>query len=148
MMHNILEITKGVFSMKKIALLLIPLLLVFTISSCRSSNDQENEGGIDNDIQYTEEFPYLPAYGENMELIEFREGEGEDVDIATYSVQNITADEFLTDYEELLIENNWENTFDNKPVSINMKKEEHIAIIIVPPIEEEEEDLTVLIYSK
>lgn len=53
----------------------------------------------------------------------------------------------LSTYENLLLEQGWENTFDNKPVSINMEKEDHIAIIVTPPIEEGE-DLIVMIYSR
>ena len=134
--------------MKRISLFLIFLLLIFTLLSCNSSNiNDNNDDSISNKDNYTKEFPYLPNYKEAMELVDFKEGEGEEVDIATYSVQGATPEEFLSTYEQLLIENEWENTFDNKPVSINMAKEDHIAIIITPPIEEGE-DLIVMIYSK
>ncbi|ABR50246.1 hypothetical protein Amet_4165 [Alkaliphilus metalliredigens QYMF] len=132
--------------MKRMFVFILSLLMLATMASCASSNNGESE----DDNRYTKEFPYLPDYEESMKLIEFKEGEGEDLDIGTYSIPNTTPEGFLSRYEEILVENGWENTLDNKPISINMKKEEHIAIILVPPIDEEDKadtDIIVLIYA-
>lgn len=129
--------------MKKVFLLFIVVVSIFIMFACTSSKNND----IDNSIKYTKEFPYLPSYEDEMELIEFKEGEKGEVDIATYLVKNTSPNEFLARYEELLIANGWKNSFDNKPVSINMEKDDHIAIIITPPIKDET-SLKVMIYSK
>ncbi len=113
-------------------------LCIFLLVTC--GPDQKSQ-------PYSKEFPYLPSYHGQMELIEFEDKGTGEMSIATYSVPSITGHEFLMEYETLLLKEGWVNTFDNKPVSINMEKEDHLAIIITPPAKEGE-NLIVIIYSQ
>lgn len=81
--------------MKKIYLLLLLSFLIVTTLSCKSSRDNNQDHGMDNKMQYTDEFSYLPAYEKDMELIEFKEGEEGEVDIATYLVKDTSPNGFV-----------------------------------------------------
>ncbi|MBB6215970.1 hypothetical protein HNQ80_002061 [Anaerosolibacter carboniphilus] len=123
--------------MKKYSMILLVLILTASLISCRSSDT--------NNRQYIKEFPYLPAYG-NMKFVKFEKATADGIDRATYTVSNTNPEEFLSGYEQHLTENGWKNTLDNKPISINMEKENHKAIILVTP-EEKAKNLTVIIFS-
>jgi hypothetical protein len=123
--------------MKKYSIILLVLILTSTLLSCRTSDN--NKG------QYTKEFPYLPSYG-NIKLVKVEKATPGGMDKATYTVSNTTPKEFLSGYEQHLTASGWKKTLDNKPVSINMEKEDHKAIILVIP-EEKAKNLTVIIFS-
>jgi hypothetical protein len=127
--------------MRKYLIIFVILILTLSLISC-GTTDSNN----DDNLQYTKEFPYLPNY-KNMEFVTLEKATDDGMDRATYKVTNTTPEEFLSGYEEHLTKEGWKNTLDNKPVSINMEKENHKAIITVPS-SEGNGDITVFIFSE
>lgn len=124
--------------MKKTFAFILALLLISILLSCQATDN--------NNADEIEEFSYLPIY-EGMELISVEKAPtDEGMDKGTYKISNTTPEEFLTNYENYLAENGWKKTDDNKPVSINMEKEDHKAIVIIPSVEDGDE-LTVIVFT-
>lgn len=126
--HNIKNIYYfEVLIMKKIFVLFI-VFNIFLISSCSGTT-------------YLKEFPYLPAY-KNMTLETTEEGAEENAEEETteatgeltkktYIVKNVSAENVLNEYEEILHEDGWTTTLDGKPNMIEISKDEHQAMILV-----------------
>ena len=105
--------------------LIILLLLIFILSACGTATDKEAK------ITYTEEFPHVPKHP-SMVFEEFTEAESEEqLSQATYRIEDEEYESFLTEYEEILIEDGWEIIQDEKPMSLSMKKDEQISVFIV-----------------
>ena len=105
--------------------LIILLLLMFILSACGTARDKEAK------ITYTEEFPHVPKHP-SMVFEEFTEAESEEqLSQATYRIEDEEYESFLTEYEEILIDDGWEIIQDEKPMSLSMKKGEEISVFIV-----------------
>jgi hypothetical protein len=92
-------------------------------------------------------FSYLPTY-ESMTFENFENAtEEEGLDHATFRVKDSDYENFLTDYENFLHENGWQTTDDKKPISINLKKEDHVVILVVTS-KNTDEEINGIIYSK
>ncbi|MFZ5968869.1 MAG: hypothetical protein ACOYVK_17070 [Bacillota bacterium] len=104
--------------MKKIVLLLIFIMSINT-TACQLLGKKE--------------FSQLPKY-ENMEQVDFQEAETpEGLDKAIYTLDNTTAEDFLNEYEKKMHAEGWTTTNDNKPVSIDLKKDNQITVVVVKP---------------
>lgn len=114
--------------MKRIFVLLL-LFNIFLISACAPQ------------VTYTDEFPYLPAYG-NM-VLEADEEDGEEGEEneqkeqkegefskRTYVVENAEIENLLTEYEQILHEDGWTTAYDGKPNMIEVQKDDHHVTII------------------
>lgn len=120
--------------MKKWLATVLFLVLMISTAACGPSKSDK-------------EFPYLPTY-ENMTFENFIEStEKGGLNRANFTVKNTKYKDFLADYEKILQQDGWEMVDDRKPFSINVKKEDHVAIIILTS-KEGEEDIQGMIYSK
>lgn len=104
--------------MKKLCIIILSFVLLIGFVSCRSTK------------AYTEEFPYLPAYYNNIKsdtspsydkITGFSK--------ATYTIVNTTNTEVFLNYENILKNDDWTITQDQNPDSIVANKGTHQATI-------------------
>ncbi len=81
-------------------------------------------------ISYTKEFPYLPAYP-GMELKEEPKMSDSGLYNVSYRIKDSEASKIATDYEKLLHKDGWTTAEDKKPAAFTVKKDEHLAAFIV-----------------
>ncbi|QZY56334.1 hypothetical protein [Crassaminicella profunda] len=119
--------------MKKIIATMLFVIVMIAFTGCNVSGEKP--------------FAYLPAY-EPMTFENFEKAtEEEGLDHATFTVKNSSYENFLADYENFLHENGWKTTDDKKPLSLNLKKNDHIVILVLTS-KNTDKDVKGLIYSK
>ena len=116
--------------MKKYLLLILVVLLLFFSVACRNNTPAPQQPDIEEDIQYTDEFPYLPKH-DKMNLIEFKEAPEGELNEGRYSIQDSEFSIFLMEYQDILVRNGWEVVEDNKPSVLSVKKENYQAVLIL-----------------
>lgn len=121
-----------VIYLKRMVILILSVVLGLSLISCGEK------------VKYTEEFAYLPAYP-GMTFAEKKPTEDQSFTNATYKVTNVKGDEVLKNYEDILKNDGWKVTQDNKPSTITVEKDKHMAVIV--PIQEQN-DVTIFISTK
>ncbi len=124
--------------MKKIFLATILVLsLVLSIVGCSGTPQEPIENPQENpqenppvEITYTDEFPYLPKHP-SMVLKELQKGSPESGDYAFYTIPDAEYETFFVKYEEILKQDGWSVTIDEKPNGLGVAKDDHMAAMTV-----------------
>lgn len=104
----------------------------------------ESESELEYDPNNIKEFPYIPKH-EGMVLQDFHKGENGEFSDATYSLEGVKADTYLTEYKEILVKDGWEVIDESSPEKLSVKKDDKTAIFI---LSESESGILLMILSK
>lgn len=97
-----------------------------------------------NGVRYTNEFVYLPKY-KSMKADTYQPIQENQFGNAVYTLKKVKYENFLANYEKVLLKDGWQVTQDKKPESIEVTKGEHIARINAV---NSKDYITILIWTK
>ena len=127
--------------MKKLIVLVLAsvILLCLTLAACNSSSSTTKSG-------YLKHFPYILSYGD-MQLQVFEKVEDTDYAKAIYLIKSTENAVVLKEYVDKLIKDDWVVYEDQHPISVGLKKDNHV-LMLVPSYHVEEKNVYLMVIAK
>lgn len=122
--------------MKKLIVIISTLILSIGLIAC--GNEASN-------IIYTKEFSYVPAYNSDMKADSTEPANIAGLSTANYTLKNTTKDKVFDTYENLLKQDGWTITKEQKPANIMATKDIHQVTVVIMQLKE---DIKLIIMAK